>query len=226
MPARCSTACAPAAARWAARLRARARRPPRQTPLARWPGRLPSWTSCPWARPPWTTSSPPGGSCQRCGLRPYKLHKTVDVRAVVQRLTPANGGQHPSQVYVSFQESSLVHVSACWLTLTCGMTVQGVQQSKLATAFGPEHAEDEREDASGMSARVQIGDALVALLDSHRSHRSALLSGLFHDTLPASCASSDCLCTVFPHMSWSLAQCMLCTLWCIGIMMLMQEAPS
>jgi hypothetical protein len=62
------------------------------------------------------------------------------------------------------------------------MTVQGVQQSKLATAFGPEHAEDEGEGASGKSARVQIGDALVALLESHRSHRSALLSGLFHDT--------------------------------------------
>ena len=66
---------------------------------------------------------------------------------------------------------SIVHVSASWLTLTCGMIVQGVQQSKLATAFGPEHAEDEGEDASGMSARVQIGDALVALLESHRSHR-------------------------------------------------------
>ena len=75
-----------------------------------------------------------------------------------------------------------MHVSTFWLNLTCGMTLQGVQQSKLATAFGPEHAEDGGEGTSGKAARVQIGDALVALLESHRSHRLALLRRLFNDT--------------------------------------------
>ena len=53
--------------------------------------------------------------------------------------------------------------------------MQGVQQSQLAAAFGPENAESEGEDTPGKAARVQIGNALVALLESHRKHRQASL---------------------------------------------------
>lgn len=51
--------------------------------------------------------------------------------------------------------------------------MQGVQQSKLAEAFGPE-PEGEDTPRKGKAARVQIGNALVALLESHRKQRQAL----------------------------------------------------
>ena len=55
--------------------------------------------------------------------------------------------------------------------------MQGLQQSKLAAAFGPEQTEDVGEDMGegtpGKAARVEIGNALVALLESHRKHRQA-----------------------------------------------------
>ena len=53
-----------------------------------------------------------------------------------------------------------------------GDGLQGVQQSKLAEAFGPEGEELQgNEGTPGKAERVQIGDALVALLESHRKHR-------------------------------------------------------
>ena len=53
-----------------------------------------------------------------------------------------------------------------------GDGLQGVQQSKLADAFGPEGEELQgNEGTPGKAERVQIGDALVALLESHRKHR-------------------------------------------------------
>ena len=55
------------------------------------------------------------------------------------------------------------------------MVLQGVQQSKLAEAFGPEGEESQgNEGTPGKAERMQIGDALVALLESHRKHRSFL----------------------------------------------------
>ena len=56
--------------------------------------------------------------------------------------------------------------------------LQGVQQSKLAEAFGPEDEEPQGDNGTpGKAERVQIGNALVALLESHRKHR-------FHPTQP------------------------------------------
>ena len=53
------------------------------------------------------------------------------------------------------------------------LDLQGVQNSRLAEAFGPEDEEPQgNEGAPGRADRVQIGDALVALLESHRKHRS------------------------------------------------------
>jgi hypothetical protein len=47
--------------------------------------------------------------------------------------------------------------------------------SSLAAAFGPEPEEQDSEEGSAAAAaaatRIQIGDALVALLERHRSHR-------------------------------------------------------
>ena len=56
--------------------------------------------------------------------------------------------------------------------------MQGVQQSQLAAAFGLEDAESEGEETPGKAARVQIGNALVSLLESHRKHRQASFSML------------------------------------------------
>ncbi len=47
--------------------------------------------------------------------------------------------------------------------------------SSLASAFGPEPEEEDSEEenaaAAAAATRIQIGDALVALLERHRSHR-------------------------------------------------------
>ena len=45
--------------------------------------------------------------------------------------------------------------------------------SALAAAFGPEEEEGSAEDDSAAAAlaRIQVGDALVALLERHRSYR-------------------------------------------------------
>ena len=61
---------------------------------------------------------------------------------------------------------------ACVRAFEIGGDLQGVQQSKLAEAFGPEGEELQgNEGTPGKAERVQIGDALVALLESHRKHR-------------------------------------------------------
>ena len=44
--------------------------------------------------------------------------------------------------------------------------------SQLALAFGPELEEDDHEaSAAAAQARIQVGDALVSLLERHRSYR-------------------------------------------------------
>jgi hypothetical protein len=52
-----------------------------------------------------------------------------------------------------------------------GVLPEGLEASRLAAAFGPEPRADEAPQPDGVSARIQVGDALVALLEHHHKHR-------------------------------------------------------
>ncbi len=52
-----------------------------------------------------------------------------------------------------------------------GKLPAGLETSALAGAFGPERGAEEQRSDLAVAARIQVGDALVALLDCHRMHR-------------------------------------------------------
>lgn len=64
----------------------------------------------------------------------------------------------------------------------------GLEASSLAAAFGPEPRPDQAPARAGVSARIQVGDALVSLLEHHRKHRRALLPRPSLPFLPILCA--------------------------------------
>lgn len=52
-----------------------------------------------------------------------------------------------------------------------GRLPKKLETSALAAAFGPERGFEERQSDLAVTARIQVGDALVALLEGHRQHR-------------------------------------------------------
>lgn len=52
-----------------------------------------------------------------------------------------------------------------------GALPEELEASGLAAAFGPEPCADEAPGPKGVSARIQVGDALVSLLEHHHKHR-------------------------------------------------------
>lgn len=52
-----------------------------------------------------------------------------------------------------------------------GSLPEELEASGLAAAFGPEPCADEAPEPKGVSARIQVGDALVSLLEHHHKHR-------------------------------------------------------
>ncbi|BDA49930.1 hypothetical protein COCOBI_15-0580 [Coccomyxa sp. Obi] len=55
-----------------------------------------------------------------------------------------------------------------------GALPEELEASGLAAAFGPEPCADEAPEPRGVSARIQVGDALVSLLEHHHKHRYAV----------------------------------------------------
>ncbi len=96
-----------------------------------------------------------------------------------------------------------------------GALPEGLEASGLAAAFGPEPRADEAPQPDGVSARIQVGDALVALLEHHHKHRwGAHLTDFYFIHLlgtPGLCSFNMALLSCDLAQSWGCADmCVAC----------------